>query len=88
MHGPTESKLIVLEILPIFKRLELEGGKWVPRYLPPNLGYTRDLPSCAVLHPSVIERVNQGKGYNPKNTGFDEAFNENSMANGNDEHVH
>ncbi|KAF8540123.1 hypothetical protein BDD12DRAFT_777466 [Trichophaea hybrida] len=72
----------LLEVLPIFKRLELEGGKWVPTYWPPNLGSTRDLPSNAVLHQSVIERINAANGYNPKNLGFIEAYNQNSVENG------
>ncbi|KAI9665812.1 MAG: hypothetical protein M1821_003746 [Bathelium mastoideum] len=41
------------EILPFFTRLELESGKWVPRYWPPNLGTPRDIPSHSVIHPTV-----------------------------------
>ncbi|KAL3487813.1 hypothetical protein BJX62DRAFT_240649 [Aspergillus germanicus] len=43
----------ILETLPFFTRLELEHQEWVPRYWPPNLGASRDLPEDAVLHPSV-----------------------------------
>ncbi|KAE8151334.1 hypothetical protein BDV25DRAFT_128857 [Aspergillus avenaceus] len=43
----------VIEILPLFTRLELEHGRWIPRYWPPNLGASRDLPDDAVVHPSV-----------------------------------
>ncbi|KAF2478295.1 uncharacterized protein BDR25DRAFT_251030 [Lindgomyces ingoldianus] len=43
----------VLEVLPFFSRLELEDGKWVPRHFPPNLGASRDIPSKAIIHPSV-----------------------------------
>lgn len=43
----------ILEILPFFTRLELEGGKWVPRHFPPNLGAKRDIPLDANIHPSV-----------------------------------
>ena len=72
------------EILPIFKRLELEDGKWVPTYWPPNLGFTRDLPSSATLHPSVIQRVSykSDNGYDPGNLGFEAAFNPHSVENG------
>ncbi|KAL6702529.1 hypothetical protein ACN47E_001568 [Coniothyrium glycines] len=45
----------VIEILPIFTRLELEKGKWVPRYWPPNLGAPRDIPHRASIHKSVYE---------------------------------
>ncbi|CAI7593468.1 unnamed protein product [Penicillium pancosmium] len=50
----------ILEILPIFTRLELENGKWIPRRLPPNLGAPRDLPSDAVIDPSVKEMIQAG----------------------------
>ncbi|KAJ6084364.1 hypothetical protein N7486_011164 [Penicillium sp. IBT 16267x] len=50
----------ILEILPIFTRLELEHGKWIPRHLPPNLGAPRDLPSDAVIDPSVKEMIQAG----------------------------
>ncbi|KAH7356398.1 sporulation associated protein [Rhexocercosporidium sp. MPI-PUGE-AT-0058] len=43
----------ILEILPIFNRLELEKGRWVPRHWPPNLGAPRDIPHGAEIHPSV-----------------------------------
>ncbi|KAL4778666.1 hypothetical protein BJX76DRAFT_352428 [Aspergillus varians] len=43
----------ILEILPFFTRLELEHGEWVPRYWPPNFGASRDLPTYAIVHPSV-----------------------------------
>lgn len=48
------------EFLPIFTRLELENGKWVPRRLPPNMGAPRDLPHHAVIHPSVKEMIKAG----------------------------
>lgn len=71
-----------LETLPVFKRLELEGGEWVSRYWLPNLGSTRDLPSTATLHPSVLHRVKTNATYNPKNLGFAEALNQASVENG------
>lgn len=43
------------EILPIFTRLELEHGKWVPRHWPPNNGAPRDIPDGAIIHKSVPE---------------------------------
>ncbi|KAJ5758693.1 hypothetical protein N7520_005849 [Penicillium odoratum] len=50
----------ILELLPIFTRLELENGKWIPRRLPPNLGAPRDLPNDAVIDPSVKEMIQAG----------------------------
>ena len=41
------------EVLPIFSRLELEDGKWIPRHLPPNFGAARDIPLEANIHPTV-----------------------------------
>ncbi|TAQ86876.1 hypothetical protein B7494_g4791 [Chlorociboria aeruginascens] len=43
----------ILEILPLFTRLELEKGRWVPRHWPPNLGAPRDIPDGAQIHHSV-----------------------------------
>ncbi|KAL4868094.1 hypothetical protein BDV12DRAFT_186231 [Aspergillus spectabilis] len=42
-----------LEVLSLLTRLELEHGKWVPLYWPPNFGASRNLPEYAVVHPSV-----------------------------------
>lgn len=56
----TNETLLLAEFLPIFTRLELENGKWVPRRLPPNLGAPRDLPHDSVIHPSVKEMVKAG----------------------------
>ncbi|KAF2265212.1 hypothetical protein CC78DRAFT_559982 [Lojkania enalia] len=50
----------ILELLPIFSRLELEGGKWVPRHLPPNNGARRDIPSNAEIHPTVSAMYHAG----------------------------
>ncbi|KAF7625729.1 hypothetical protein AFCA_007561 [Aspergillus flavus] len=50
----------ILEILPIFTRLELEKGEWVPRRFPPNLGAPRDIPVEAKIHSSVNEMVKAG----------------------------
>ncbi|KAI5926182.1 hypothetical protein F4810DRAFT_707793 [Camillea tinctor] len=45
----------IIESLPFFTRLELENGKWVPRYWPPNLGAPRGIPNGAKIHKSVYE---------------------------------
>lgn len=50
----------IKEFLPIFTRLELQNGKWIPRRLPPNMGAPRDLPHDAVIHPSVKEMIKAG----------------------------
>ncbi|KAE8164710.1 hypothetical protein BDV40DRAFT_310640 [Aspergillus tamarii] len=50
----------ILEILPIFTRLELEKEEWVPRRFPPNLGAPRDIPVEAKIHSSVNEMVKAG----------------------------
>ena len=55
--SPTD---IPSEILPISARLELENGKWVPRYFPPNLGGPRDIPDNATIHPSVGLMIKDG----------------------------
>ncbi|KAF3161098.1 hypothetical protein TWF225_007469 [Orbilia oligospora] len=60
----------VLEVLPLFTRLELEFGRWVPRHWPPNLGFTRDIPDDAVFHESVHRRERAGCGYLPINDGY------------------
>ncbi|PGG95530.1 hypothetical protein AJ79_10011 [Helicocarpus griseus UAMH5409] len=43
----------IIEILPIFTRLELEHGEWIPRYWPSNFGHMRDIPHEAKIHISV-----------------------------------
>ncbi|EEH05494.1 conserved hypothetical protein [Histoplasma capsulatum G186AR] len=50
----------ILEILPLFTRLELEYGEWIPRYWPPNLGATRDIPRDAKIHCSVVQLYKAG----------------------------
>ncbi|EOD47693.1 putative sporulation associated protein [Neofusicoccum parvum] len=50
----------VLEILPIFTRLELVKGRWKPTYFPPNLGAPRDIPMEGVIHSSVPEMIKAG----------------------------
>ena len=49
-----------IEILPIFTRLELEHGAWIPRHWPPNLGAKRDIPTHAEIHPSVQSMYQAG----------------------------
>ncbi|KAA8898764.1 hypothetical protein FN846DRAFT_961864 [Sphaerosporella brunnea] len=61
----------VFELIPIFKRLELEGDKWVDTYWPPNRGQPRDIPACSELHSSVRERATVlGSKYRPQNSGL------------------
>ncbi|KAJ5965646.1 hypothetical protein N7481_012360 [Penicillium waksmanii] len=36
------------------------NGRWIPRRLPPNLGAPRDLPSDAIIDPSVKEMIQAG----------------------------
>ncbi|KAK8197371.1 sporulation associated protein [Phyllosticta capitalensis] len=50
----------IIECLPIFMRLELEHGEWVPRHWPPNLGAPRDIPHDGKIHESVDEMVKAG----------------------------
>ncbi|KAK7613323.1 hypothetical protein BKA81DRAFT_396277 [Phyllosticta paracitricarpa] len=62
-HGsrlPSVAFWWLIECLPIFTRLELENGKWIPRHCPPNYGARRDIPLDAEIHPSVIEMVETG----------------------------
>lgn len=41
---------------------------------------TRDLPSTAALHPSVLNRMKAIEDYKPRNKGFDEVYqNENTI---------
>ena len=64
---------VLIEWLPIFKRLELIQGQWKPLYFPPNMCDTRDIPDGADMHPSVTARMKTVKGYHPKNLGFEKA---------------
>ncbi|KAI9790123.1 MAG: hypothetical protein M1835_001178 [Candelina submexicana] len=78
----------IMEYIPIFKRLELMANdKWKSVYFPPNMGDTRDLPSSAVLHPSVMKRIEAAKKeatenkatklvYDPVNQGMAKARQE------------
>lgn len=59
------------EWLPFFKRLELIDQVWKSIYWPPNMGGTRDIPSNAVLHPSVKARMKSTATYRPDNQGFE-----------------
>ena len=64
----------IIEFLPIFKRKELIKKEWKAVYLPPNMRDTRDLPSSAVLHPSVLDRMKAIKDYKPANKGFADVY--------------
>ncbi|KAI4090257.1 MAG: hypothetical protein LQ344_004883 [Seirophora lacunosa] len=50
----------LIEIIPLFSRLEYENEKWVVRRFPPSLGAYRDIPSGADIHPSVKLLFKQG----------------------------
>lgn len=50
----------IFELLPLFTRLELENGHWVPRTWPPNFGTRRDIPLHANIHPSVDQMFRAG----------------------------
>lgn len=50
----------IIESLPFFTRLELENKEWVPRYWPPNMGASRDIPHDAVIHPTVEQMRQAG----------------------------
>jgi len=39
---------------------ELIGGKWMPRYWPPNFGRRRDIPLGAEIHPTVQQMRRSG----------------------------
>ncbi|KAK2785523.1 hypothetical protein FQN52_008435 [Onygenales sp. PD_12] len=63
----------ILEILPLFTRLELEHGQWVPRYWPPNFGNMRDVPHDAQLHISVSHLLAAGVVEKMPKLGGDDA---------------
>ncbi|KAK2811634.1 hypothetical protein FQN50_001976 [Emmonsiellopsis sp. PD_5] len=63
----------ILEILPIFTRLELEDGQWIPRYWPPNFGNMRDIPHDAQLHISVSHLLAAGVVEKMPKLGGDDA---------------
>jgi hypothetical protein len=68
-----ESLLRKIEIFPIFTRLELEHGRWVPRHWPPNLGAPRDIPHGARIHRSVYNLHQAGILKSLPKTGGDES---------------
>jgi hypothetical protein len=55
------------EYLPFVKRWELYKSGWKYVSFPVNMGNTRDIPANALFHHSVIERLRQFPGYNPRN---------------------
>jgi hypothetical protein len=55
------------EYLPFVKRWELYKSGWKYVSFPVNMGNTRDIPSNALFHHSVIERLRQFPNYTPPN---------------------
>jgi hypothetical protein len=55
------------EYLPFVKRWELYKSGWKYVSFPVNMGNTRDIPSNALFHHSVIERLRQFSNYTPPN---------------------
>jgi len=52
---------------PFSTRWELEGDTWVNIRFPLNKGATRDIPPDAVLHESLLWRLNNDSTYHPQN---------------------
>ncbi|KAG9253118.1 uncharacterized protein F5Z01DRAFT_659185 [Emericellopsis atlantica] len=57
----------LMEFLPIIKRWELEREKWVNVRFPLNKGSTRDIPRDALLHTSLLSRLQNDEKYCPPN---------------------
>ncbi|KND86693.1 Uncharacterized protein TOPH_08667 [Tolypocladium ophioglossoides CBS 100239] len=57
----------LLEWIPFGNRWELEGTRWVSVSFPPNMGDTRNIPSDAVLHESLVWRLRNDSSYRPSN---------------------
>lgn len=59
--------MIKTEYLPTVTRWELEENKWRNVRFPLNKGNARDIPPDAVLHHSVVWRLNNDPNYHPRN---------------------
>lgn len=55
------------EWLPIITRWELQENEWKNVRFPLNKGSARDIPCDAVLHESVLWRLQHDSSYNPQN---------------------
>ena len=73
-HESHCTHIFAAETLPL-ARLELiqynHGRFWQTVHWPPNYGDHRDIPAGAEIHPSVVQRIEQVPGYQPKNQGLD-----------------
>jgi hypothetical protein len=47
----------LVDYVPLFPRYELEDGQWILRTWPPNMASARDIPTNALLHASLRERI-------------------------------
>ncbi|PKS08133.1 hypothetical protein jhhlp_005408 [Lomentospora prolificans] len=56
-----------MEIFPFITRWELEDNEWVNVRFPMNKGSTRDIPPDAVLHESLVYRLQKEPNYSPAN---------------------
>lgn len=56
----------IAEYIP-FRRMELQGRRWVPIRLPLPAGDTRDIPLGAHIHGSVLARLRDNALYRPPN---------------------
>ncbi|POR35033.1 Uncharacterized protein TPAR_04774 [Tolypocladium paradoxum] len=63
--GP--SMLMPTEWFPLITRWELVGNVWVNVRFPLNKGDTRDVPTDAVLHESLLWRLHNDSSYQPSN---------------------
>jgi hypothetical protein len=58
------------DYVPLFPRYELEKGQWKLRTWPPNMASARDIPTNALLHASLRERIKdteRKRPYVPRN---------------------
>ncbi|PHH79790.1 hypothetical protein CDD80_3783 [Ophiocordyceps camponoti-rufipedis] len=61
-----------LEYMPFISRRELIQDKWVNKRLRPNRGSARDIPPDAVMHESLVERLQLNHHYHPLNNHGDD----------------
>ncbi|KYK62026.1 hypothetical protein DCS_03171 [Drechmeria coniospora] len=59
------------EVFPFITRWELVGNRWVNIRFPLNKGSTRDIPPDAVLHESLLWRLQNNPNYGPLNNHGD-----------------
>ncbi|KAF4584154.1 sporulation associated protein [Ophiocordyceps camponoti-floridani] len=61
-----------LEYMPFISRRELIRDKWVNKRFRPNWGSARDIPLDAVMHESLVERLQMNRHYHPLNNHGDD----------------